>query len=94
MKNIRFILFSVHIEQARKDARKLAKMYLNAELEEDHAKQQSMLAEAEKFSKLINEKYKKTDAETYEKLGEIMDEEARNINNVYFDSFQDDDDDD
>lgn len=97
MNYYQIILFSAtgfDFDQIRKEGRKLAKMYLDAELEEDPAKQESMLMEAEKFSAELEKKYSSADEETFEKLREVMDEEADKISKMYFDTFNDDDEDD
>lgn len=97
MKLNQIILFSASgfdFDQVRKEGRKLAKMYLDAELEEDLTKQESMLLEAEKFSAQLEKKYSEADEETFEKLREIMDEEADKISKMYFDTFNEDDEED
>ncbi len=97
MKLNHIVLFSatgVDFEQVRKDGRKLAKMFLDAELEEDPAKQESMLLEAEKFSVQIEKKYSGLDDQTVEKIHDILDEEADKASRMYFDSLEEDDDED
>lgn len=97
MKHLQIILFSsgtVNFEEVRKEAKKLAKMFLDAEIEEDSSKQKSLLAEAEKFSRKFEDKYRNTDSETYRKITQIMDDEADMLNRNYFESFSDEDFDD
>jgi hypothetical protein len=96
MKHLQIILFSsglVNFEEVRKEAKKLAKMFLDAEIEEDSSKQKSLLAEAEKFSRKFEDKYRKADSETYRIINQIMNEEADILNRNYFGNFSDDDDD-
>ena len=92
------ILFSasaLNTEEVRKDARKLAQMYMNAELEEDQGKQEKLLIEAEKFSATIEEKYLNVDQDSSSIVNRIMDEESEKLNKSYFlDSDIDEDEDD
>ncbi len=97
MKHLQIILFSmdnIDYEDVRKEAKKLAKLFLDAEIEEDPSKQKSLLAEAEKFSRKFEDKYRKADSETYRTINQIMNEEADILNRNYFENFSDDDDDD
>jgi hypothetical protein len=66
-------------------------MFLDAELEEDPAQQEVLLLEAEKFSEQLEKKYMTVDDLTYNKIKEIMDEEANNISKMYFENFADED---
>jgi len=92
------ILFSasaLNTEEVRKDARKLAQVYMNAELEEDQGKQEKLLIEAEKFSATIEEKYLNVDQDSSSIVNRIMDEESEKLNKSYFlDSDIDEDEDD
>ncbi len=87
MKNVFFVLFSassVNYEELRKEARKMAKMFLNAETEEDPSSQEAKFLEAESFSSQIEEKYGGYDEATIEKIREIIDEETNKVSMEYF----------
>jgi len=95
MKTIQMIFFSAmkaDLDIVRQEASKLAKMYLDAEMEEDFSKQEEMLIEAEKFSEQLELKYADVDEETYEAINLIMDEEADKVSQQFFDGLIEDDD--
>lgn len=94
MKTIQMIFFSAmkaDLDVVRTEAAKLAKMYLDAEMEEDFSKQEEMLIAAEKFSEQLEEKYADVDEQTYEAINLIMDEEADKISKQFFDELSDED---
>jgi hypothetical protein len=95
MKTVQMIFFSAmktDLDVIRKEASKLAKMYLDAELEEDFSKQEEMLIAAEKFSEQLELKYADVDEETYEAINLIMDEEADKVSQQFFDGMIEEDD--
>jgi hypothetical protein len=94
MNHICIILLSAsdtHMNEIRKDAHKLARMYFDAELEEDPAKQEKLLIQAEKFAEQLEKKHMSLDEETYNTVKEIMDDEAEKLSKMYFENFTDED---
>jgi len=80
-------------KQVRKDATKMAKMFLGADMEDDPCKQEKLLKEAETFSLENEKRYSGADEETKAKINQIIDEEADRLSRVFFDSLDDDDED-
>jgi hypothetical protein len=84
---------AVDWKQIRKEAAKLAKMFLEADMEDDSIKQQKLLRAAEAFSTEIEKKYSGVDEKTMDEINHIIDEEADRLSRDFFSKMDDEEDD-
>lgn len=80
-------------KQIRKEAAKLAKMFLDADMEDDYSKQEKLLKAADAFSSEIEKKYSAFDEKTLDQINQIIDEEADRLSRAFFSNMDNEEDD-